>query len=355
MAKKKNDVELDAQGNEIVENSSVSDKLGKAITKEYGENIIRMAGDVFDKPKMVIPVSPAIDIALNGGLQEGTFNTFTGVAKSGKSSLSLWIASKAQQERYGGRTVYYSNAEGRLKERDLKGIPGLDMSRFHVIGSTKKVRLTAEKHLSIAERVLIDDPGCMWICDSFSALATEKELTSGMDEMQRADGAKLLAKFCRRIGEIVSLNDCIVIGMTHLSANVSGYGAAYTEGGGMKIAYQADNKLRIKKFEPWRLNEDGKQIGQIVTWQCICSALGPPGMEVQSYLRYGHGIDEVYEVASFGIDLGLVDKAGSWLTYKDTKVQGKEKLVAHLQENPELISVLRNEVMELFGVQAAVA
>jgi recombination protein RecA len=124
----------------------------------------------------------------------------------------------------------------------------------------------------------------------------------------------------------------------HLIANTSGYGSPFLEDGGNKIQYQSDVKLRCKGIKPW---EEGKaRIGQDVTWEVLWAANGPPGAKCISKLRYGIGIDEAAEMVDIGVDLGLIDKGGSWFTLdylnnttKDwakkmvgTKVQGLEKL-----------------------------
>jgi RecA/RadA recombinase len=159
----------------------------------------------------------------------------TGQPKCGKTTTSLDFAANAQKPEYGsgsykdGRMVYYLNIEGRLKKRDLEGIPGLNLEKFDVIGSQTGKILRAEEYLQIAERIINQEPGCVVIIDSYSALCTEAEITSDMDKMQRADGAKLLAKFCRKVANVIPVNKNIVIGITHLMGNPTGYGAEFKE------------------------------------------------------------------------------------------------------------------------------
>ena len=173
-------------------------KLKDDVQKQFGSEIILNGNAIVDKEPLIIPVSPSLDIVLNGGIPEGSFVVLTGQPKCGKTTTSLDFAATAQKQQYQGqskapREVYYLNIEGRLKKRDLEGIPGLDLSRFHVIGSQQGKILHAEEYLQIAERIINEIPGSVIIIDSYSALCTEAEITSDMDKMQRADGAKLLA------------------------------------------------------------------------------------------------------------------------------------------------------------------
>lgn len=251
--------------------------------------------------------------------------------------------------------MYYLNIEGRLKKRDLEGIPGIDLERFHVIGSQQGKILHAEEYLQIAEKIINEIPGSVLIIDSYSALCTEAEITSEMDKMQRADGAKLLAKFCRKVANVIPVNKNIVIGITHLMGNPTGYGAEFKEKSGQAIAYQTDIKLRAKTFKPWTLSADGTQIGQEIEWQVVCSALGPPGGVITSYIRYGQGVDKYTEAITLASDMGIIHKGGAWYTLTalpdKPKFQGSEKVRHYLLENPKAYEDLVKTIKDTMGVK----
>lgn len=335
--------------------------LKEDVIKNFGDDIILSGNSIVDKKVLTIPVSPALDMALNGGIPEGSFVILTGQPKCGKTTSSLDFAATAQKLEYAhgsfkeGRQVYYLNIEGRLKKRDLEGIQGLDLDRFHVIGSQQGKILHAEEYLQIAERIINEIPGSVMIIDSYSALCTEAEITSDMDKMQRADGAKLLAKFCRKVANVIPVNKNIVIGITHLMGNPTGYGAEFKEKSGQAIAYQTDIKLRAKSFKPWLLGTDNTQIGQEIEWQVVCSALGPPGATTTSYIRYGQGIDKCTELINLASDVGIINKGGAWYTITSLedkpKFQGTEKVRKFLLDNPTAYETVEKAVKEFLGMK----
>lgn len=334
--------------------------LKEDVIKNFGDEIILSGSALLDKSVITIPVSPALDIVLNGGIPEGSFVVLTGQPKCGKTTSSLDFAATAQKKEYAhgsfkeGRQVFYLNIEGRLKKRDLEGIAGLDLNRFEIIGSQQGKILHAEEYLQIAERIINEVPGCILIIDSYSALCTEAEITSDMDKMQRADGAKLLAKFCRKVANVIPVNRNIVIGITHLMGNPTGYGAEFKEKSGQAIAYQTDVKLRAKSFKPWVLGADNTQIGQEIEWQVVCSALGPPGATTTSYIRYGSGIDKHTELINLASDVGVIHKGGAWYTITvvddKPKFQGTEKLRQYLIDNPKITQIIEKSVKEILGI-----
>jgi recombination protein RecA len=334
--------------------------IKEEVKKSFGDDIILSGNNIVDKKVLVIPVSPSLDLILNGGVPEGSFVVLTGQPKCGKTTTSLDFAATAQKPEYQGdlkepREVYYLNIEGRLKKRDLEGIPGLNLERFHVIGSQQGKILHAEEYLQIAEKIINEVPGSVLIIDSYSALCTEAEITSEMDKMQRADGAKLLAKFCRKVANVIPVNKNIVIGITHLMGNPTGYGAEFKEKSGQAIAYQTDIKIRAKTFKPWSLSQDGTQIGQEIQWQVICSALGPPGGNITSYIRYGEGIDKYTEAINIGADMGIITKGGAWYTLTSLenkpKFQGVEKVRLFLLENKEAYETLVKSIKDMMGIK----
>lgn len=280
---------------------------------------------------------------LGGGIPEGSFVIFTGKPKTGKTTTALDFLSSCQRpenvSEFGKRKVFFYNIEGRIKPRDLKGIKGLrlDSENFQVIESIPGKILKAEDYLSIGEQFINTYPGSVHLFDSFSALCTDAEITSGMDKMQRADGAKLLAKFCRKVANVIPVNKNIVVGITHLMGNPTGYGAAFTEKSGMGIAYACDVKLWCKKSSPWVVKDT--QIGLELEWEVLTSALGSPGQKIESKIRFGEGVDKASEVVSLAVSIGLIDKGGAWykLTYLNAedpiKLHGEEKVRQHLVDN----------------------
>lgn len=334
--------------------------LKEDVKKNFGDNIMLSGNAVIDRQLINIPVSPSVDVILNGGIPEGSFVIFTGQPKCGKTTTSLDFAATAQKEEYRGdlpkpRHVYYLNIEGRLKKRDLEGIPGLDLERFSIIGSQQGKILHGEEYLAIAERIINEEAGSIVIIDSYSALCTEAEITSSMDKMQRADGAKLLAKFCRKVANVIPVNKNIVIGITHLMGN-PGYGTVeWKEKSGQAIAYQTDVKIKAKYFKKWALSDSTPQIGQEIEWEVLCSALGPPGGTIKSYIRYGSGIDKEMEVLNLSIDLGFISKGGAWYTFSQLedkpKFQGLEKTRQYICDHPEVYKSLWTQVKETMGLK----
>lgn len=327
--------------------SNFREQLRANIIKKYGEGIAREMTELKDETKIIIPVSPSLDRVLSGGIPEGSWVILSGPEKMGKTTLALQIAANAQKEENGSKTVYYLDVEGRFKNMNLTTVKDFQPDMCEHIRSQFGKILSAEEYLEIAMEIIKSHPGCILIIDSASALCAAKESTGEITATARNDGPKLLATFCRQMGNVVPINNVTVIMIQHLIANTSGYGPTKMEDGGNKIKYQVDVKLRGKGAEKW-LDTDKNQIGQLATWDVICSALGPPGGKVQNYVRYGYGIDETMELIELATDFGIINKAGAWYSFdfngEEVKTQGMESMHVLLKTNPEKYQFVYEQV-----------
>ncbi len=282
---------------------------------------------------------------------------------------TLHILGKAQEV---GRPVFFINVEGRIKPRDLDGIACLDQSKLHITrsyrdketGQTKIFK--AHEFLKVAEDIVNNTPHAVIVIDSISALVTDGEMTNELDKKDRAPGASLMAKFCRRISNVVSVNDTVVIGILHYYANTSGYGKAKLASGGTKIKYAMDIGMECKAFRIIREGnvEDGRPIGQEIDWVTTSTAFAPPGQKATSILTYGTGLDEMIEMVEMGIEIGLILQGGSWfkLMYMEDhvgekewdlskfQVQGKERLINRLRQNEDERLLLEKTFYEMMDV-----
>lgn len=319
--------------------------------KDYENNIIP-ASAILDRKKQVYSIGPAIDLGLNGGVPEGNIIVICGEEKCGKTTTALELCSNIMAKDK-SRKLIYGDVEVRIEDKNLLGVHGLDVSRMELIRSSENDIMTAEKHFDAYEKRLAANPGCILVIDSVSALISDVEMTNDFDDQVRDSTGKIQSKFFRRLINYIRPNNSIVICMTHLISN-PGYGGSVMEKTSKALSYYQDIKLVCKGTpKKWYEGEEGsKQIGQIITWKVKNSALGGPGAEVESYLRFGYGIDHIMEYARVATDLGLIEKSGSWFIIqfgpdKGKKMQGANNVLAYLKDNPKVLAELEKSIKEM--------
>ena len=262
------------------------------------------------------------------------------------TTTAMQIVATGQQE---GRKVLYVNTEGRLDVKNFD-IAGVSPENIEII-TADDVPIPAEVFLE-AVVDYIKDPanrGAICVIDSVSSLAARRELEDEVKGDARPPLPKILSNFFKKAGQIVPNNDIIMILITHMITNISGYGGKMADSG-VKIQYQGDTKFVAEKVEVWQ-NAQNETIGQAVNWHIPYSCLGGNG-KCQSWIRYGHGIDRIQELIIIGEELGLIDKSGAWYRLdfmgdEPAKFHGIDKTYAYLEENAEALELLNQKVKEI--------
>lgn len=323
------------------------EKYGKII--ENGQKVL---DDLLELK--VISISPALDLALGGGLREGSMVVMTGDPKSGKTTSSLYFAAKCQAL---GKNVIYFNTEGRITKENFTGIKGLDPSKITIVQSTdEKPLVSAEMYLNSLEHCIKNVPDLVCIIDSASNMVPQEELDGEIRTGVRNALPRLLSMFCKRISGDVHRNKAILIFITHNITNTapaSRYSPSKVADCGVMIQYQAGTNMVITHRGKWEVPaESGNHVGQIANWLIKTSAAGgKPNSTAESWIRYGVGIDEVQEIAQLAAQFSLIKKKGSWYVISSF-VQNKDKdPIKSFLENQKINLTDEESVIKSFQFQ----
>jgi recombination protein RecA len=331
------------------------DLVTSSLLNKYGD-IIKSGTEVLENINQleVISISPALDIALGGGLREGSVVVMTGDPKSGKSTTALHFASKCQKK---NKKVVYINTEGRLAKQNFEGIKGLDADKILIVESTDDRILTAEDFLNIIEYYINNDPGCLIIADSLSNMVPSQELEGEVRTGVRNALPRLLSMFFKRISGTLMKNRIILICVTHNIANTGGspYAPAKMADCGNMLQYQAGTNMVITHRGKWQVPKDsGPHVGQIANWSIKTSnAGGRPNSTAESWIKYGIGIDEVQEVMQIACEFRLIKASGAWYTISCAVDNVDDPLIKEMLEKNNISVDNKEEVERFFKFQGS--
>lgn len=330
------------------------ESLDAFLIRMHGEGIIATADNALPmRTRDILNTPLSLDIALSGGIPDGTICLITGKPKSGKTTLCLELLKNAQLL---NRPTFYINIEKRCTPALLSTIKGLDPSKLQVVPHNIEKQLTAEDYLNIIERISKTQKKAVIVIDSIAALSTmteqETEIGSNKD---MAGPAKLLSAFFRRAQQIVDANDIILLFISQLMTNREPRGPKWVEKGGLAIQYACSVWIKVAWTQQWEKNaETNAPDGHDMHITIQSSALGRPFLPCVLPLRYGVGIDVVKDIAVTAENLGLIEKAGAWYSipmFKDgdtvPKFQGLARLSNFLKENPDKLIALETEIRDV--------
>lgn len=319
----------------------------KQILKNYGDCWMS-AKDIEEDKLNFIPISPALDLAI-GGVRESSVTLIAGKAKAGKSCMALQVM-KSAYDLY-KKPLFYIDIESRFLGLHLDSVQGLPLDKVTVIKSTKSKTLSAEEFLEITRDIIKSVEGAVICLDSVSTLVSADELSGKITSNFRNPNSKLLASFFRSSMSAIALNKISLLCLQHMIANTnpgSPYAPKTYADSGNKIVHAGGTSLTAKSVQKW-INPDGKVIGQITDWEVLFSGKGHAYSRISTFLKYGVGLCKEADLLKMGTELGIIEKAGSWLTFDENKVQGEFNMIELLEQNPELCTKLYEEVKNVYN------
>lgn len=306
------------------------------IRKENGEGSIIRLGDTPDmKIEAVSTGSLTLDLALGvGGLPKGRIVEIYGPESSGKTTIALHAIAECQKE---GGTAAFIDAEHALDPVYAKAI-GVNVDELLVSQPDD-----GEQALEITDTLINSGAVDIVVIDSVAALVPRQEIEGGMGESQMGAQARLMSQALRKITAAINKSNCIVIFLNQLRSKIGVmYGNPETTTGGNALKFYASVRIDIRKSETLKNGSDA--YGNRVKAKVIKNKVAPPFKIAEFEILYGTGISKSTEIVDLAIELEIVEKSGSFFSYKDTKIQGKDKMRAHLEASEELMKELEEKI-----------
>jgi recombination protein RecA len=319
-------------------NRSIAEAI-KAIHKSFGSgSIMRLDGSEV-APVEVIPTgSIALDVALGcGGLPRGRIVEIYGPESSGKTTLTLHAIAEAQRS---GGVCAFIDAEHAL---DAEYARRLGVSLEDLLVSQPDC---GEQALEIVDTLVRTGAIDLIVVDSVAALTPRQELEGEMGESHMALQARLMSQALRKLTAIISRTKTTVIFINQLRQKIGiVYGNPETTTGGNALKFYCSVRLDIRRKKAIKRGEE--TIGSEVKVKVVKNKCAPPFREADFEILYGMGINKLGELVDTSEKLGLMEKSGTWYSYEGTKLgQGRDKVLAHLDEHPALQQTLREALVK---------
>jgi recombination protein RecA len=318
------------------------------IERQFGKGSIMRLGS--DAPVIKVPVistgSLGLDIALGvGGLPRGRVVEIFGPESSGKTTLALEVIAEAHKQ---NGIAAFVDAENAL---DVGYARSLGVKTDDLLISQPD---TGEQALEISE-VLIRSGGIdVLVVDSVAALVPRAELEGDMGDSHMGLQARLMSQALRKLTSAISKSKTIMIFTNQIRMKIGVFfGNPETTTGGNALKFYSSVRLDIRRTGAIKAGED--VIGSRTRVKVVKNKLAPPFREAEFDIIYGEGISRAGEVVDMGVDKGIIEKSGTWYSYKGERVgQGRENARKFLQGNPELVEKITQEIRNKLGLDNVV-
>jgi recombination protein RecA len=308
------------------------------IEKTYGPGSIMRLGE---SPNVSVDAistgSLSLDIALGvGGVPKGRIVEIYGPESSGKTTIALHILAAAQKA---GGEVAFVDAEHALDPGYAKAL-GVNIDTMLISQPD-----TGEQALEITEALVRSGAIDVVVVDSVAALVPRAEIEAEMGDSVVGLHARLMSQALRKLAGSINKTNCIVVFINQLREKIGVmYGNPETTTGGRALKFYASVRLDVRKGDV--LQSGSEKIGNRTKVKVTKNKVAPPFREAEFDIIYGEGISRVGEIIDLGVNLGLIEKGGSWFTIKEQRLQGKDNVKAFLKANPEIAAELEAEIMK---------
>ncbi len=300
------------------------------IEKEFGKGSIMKMGD---KKHLNIETTSTGSIKLDsalgvGGIPKGRIVEIYGPESSGKTTVTLHIIAEAQKT---GGICAFIDAEHALDPAYAKNI-GVNTQELLISQPD-----WGEQALDIVETLVKSGAIDIIVVDSVAALVPKDELNGEMGDRHVGLQARLMSQALRKLTAVVSKSSCTVIFVNQLREKVGViYGSPEVTTGGKALKFYASIRLDIRKKES--IKKGDTFVGTMTKVKVVKNKVAPPFKEALFEIIYGKGISRTGEVLDLAVEYKIIEKYGSWYSYKDEKIgQGRDNAQVYLNDKPEIL------------------
>lgn len=325
--------------NEKVEKLKALQLVIDKLDKEYGKGTVMKLSDnkVVDVPA-ISTGSLGLDIALGiGGIPRGRVIEIYGPESSGKTTLTLHCIAEAQKQ---GGIAAFIDAEHAFDKSYAEKL-GIDTENLLISQPDN-----GEQALEIAEHLIRSGAIDIIVIDSVAALVPKGELEGEMGDSKMGLQARLMSQALRKLTGAINKTGCSCIFINQLRDKIGVmFGNPETTTGGNALKFYASVRLDIRRIGQIKDGED--IVGNRTKVKVVKNKVAPPFKVVEFDIMYGQGISKVGEVLDLGVELEIIQKSGSWFSYKGNKLgQGRDSVKSILLDNPELFDEIEKTIRE---------
>ncbi|WP_373797183.1 recombinase RecA [Jeotgalibaca porci] len=319
------------------------DEALKKIERTYGKGSVMKMGDKIETEISTVPSgSVSLDIALGvGGYPRGRIIEIYGPESSGKTTVALHAIAEAQKK---GGVAAFIDAEHALDPKYARAI-GVNVDELLLSQPD-----TGEQGLEIADALISSGAIDILVIDSVAALVPRAEIEGEMGDSHMGLQARLMSQALRKLSGSINKTKTIAIFINQIREKIGiMFGNPETTPGGRALKFYSTVRLEVRRAEQIKNGVD--VIGNRTKIKVVKNKVAPPFKVAEVDIMYGEGISIIGEIVDMASDKDIINKSGSWYSYKDTRIgQGRENAKAYLVENPEIREEIERKVRAEFGI-----
>ena len=307
------------------------------LDKDFGKGSVMMMNERAEQELEVISTgSIGLDTALGvGGVPKGRVVEIFGPESSGKTTIAIHIIAEAQKK---GGICAIIDAEHAFDSSYARKL-GVDVDNLLISQPDY-----GEQALEIADRLILSGALDVVVIDSVAALVPKSELEGEMGDSKMGLQARLMSQALRKLTATINKTNTVCIFINQLREKIGVmFGNPETTTGGNALKFYASVRLDIRRVS--QIKDGDVAIGNRSKVKVVKNKVAPPFRSAEFDIIFGGGISKVGEIIDMGVELGIVNKSGSWFSYDSNKLgQGRDAVKQLLLDNPDLANEIEAKI-----------
>jgi recombination protein RecA len=314
------------------------------IERQFGKgSIMKLGGQAIIDVPVISTGSLALDKALGiGGIPRGRVTEIYGPEASGKTTLALHAVAEAQRK---GGIAAFVDAEHALDTAYARKL-GVNCDELLVSQPD-----TGEQALEIADMLVRSGAIDILVIDSVAALVPRAEIEGEMGDSHMGLQARLMSQALRKLTATISKTRTSLIFINQLRMKIGVvFGNPETTTGGNALKFYASVRIEVRRTGSIKEGQD--MVGNRTKAKVVKNKLAPPFKEAEFDITYGEGISLAGDLLDMGVKTGVVEKSGSWYSYKGERIgQGRENVKTFFKDHPDYFDTILGEVKQAIGLE----
>lgn len=304
------------------------------IQKDYGEGIISMGSDELGNLGVIPFGIYSLDKLTGvGGVCRGRITEIHGMDGTFKSTLTQYLI--AEEQKIGGICALI-DAEYAFSPEYAASL-GVNIEKLILIHPA-----SAEEAFTVIEKLVESKEISLIVLDSSTSLSPNTELENDFGSSNMGVMSRLNGQFFRKITAKLGKTKTALVIISQLREMLGSYVPMKVVPGGNAIRFYASLRFEITKSA---IKEGTDVKGVTLKVKCVKNKLNTPYLITELECMYGFGVDKLKDLINMAISQNLVEMKGAgWITYKETKIQGIDAFKNLLQENPDILQEIINNI-----------
>ncbi|MBD2774062.1 recombinase RecA [Iningainema tapete] len=317
------------------------------IERTFGKgSIVRLGDATRMRVETISSGALTLDLALGGGIPKGRVVEIYGPESSGKTTLALHAVAEVQKN---GGIAAYVDAEHALDPTYAAAL-GVDIANLFVSQPD-----TGEAALEIVDQLVRSAAVDIVVIDSVAALVPRAEIEGEMGDAHVGLQARLMSQALRKITGNIGKSGCTVIFLNQLRQKIGvTYGNPETTTGGNALKYYSSVRLDIRRIQT--LKKGTEEFGNRVKVKVAKNKVAPPFRIAEFDIIFGKGISTLGCIVDLAEETSVLVRKGAWYSYNGENIsQGRDNAIKYLEEKPDLIEQIKQQVREKLDMGAVVS